>query len=69
MVSEVIFMRQKWTLGKKEKQAIRYAARGIPMYLAAKLVGVHRTTLWRWLKHPEAELYWAQQVYGYYEEI
>ena len=63
MMAEVIGLRKKWSLGDKEKRAIEHAVVGGNMSEAAALVGVHRSTLWRWLQRPEARDYWIEKLY------
>ena len=42
-------------VGKKQKKAAKLFAEGKKTREVAALVGVHRTTLWRWWQHEESE--------------
>lgn len=46
-----------YTMGEKQKQAVRLLFEGERVGDIASAVGVHRSTLWRWFRRPEMQRY------------
>lgn len=46
-----------YTMGEKQKQAVRLLFEGERVGDIAATIGVHRSTLWRWFRRPEMQRY------------
>ena len=51
-----------YQISDKQKKAVRLLWKGHKVKEIARMLGVHRTTLWRWFQHPEVVAY-AQRYF------
>lgn len=47
-------------VGNAQKYAVKLLFQGKKVREVAAIMGVHRTTLWRWFQHPELQTYAAR---------